>query len=151
MTNQDEGTELERVATAETTTSPTSGWSLWLSTKGRISRKTYWLKFIAPILVIVYLALFVDAGADLGYIEPNGPGPLSAWAALITLWPGVVGTVKRLHDHNRSGWVWVALFPGGLALFLTTFNFRQAIAQMVGLTWAFVMLNRPGFIGDCLT
>ena len=140
MTNRDERTELERVAAPGPATPETGALSLWLSTKGRISRKTLWLKFITPILLIVYMAGFVDGRAGAGYTDPNDPGPASAWAVLLILWPGVVGVIKRLHDHDRSGWVWAAVFPGGLALFLTTFSFQEALGQIVGLTWALVVL-----------
>ena len=76
-------------------------WHLYTSLEGRISRKTYWLWFFVPIGVTRVLANVVDL--SLGYDLPNEFGPVSGIQFLLTLWPGVAGWVKRLHDRGITG------------------------------------------------
>ena len=68
LTSDDEWAEL-----AGSPTPQTSRLSLWLSMKGRIPRKTYWLKFLVPIFLIQFLAAFADGMA--GYTDPDVAGP----------------------------------------------------------------------------
>ena len=54
----------------------------WLSNKGRISRKTYWLYYLLPALIFLLIASIIE------------------YAGLLTLWLIIVGTIKRFHDFN---------------------------------------------------
>ena len=65
--------------------------SQWLSFKGRINQKEFWLYHVLPF-VILYVSLI----------------PLSN---LFAIWILLAGTVKRLHDSNSSG---KALIPFGI-------------------------------------
>ncbi len=69
------------------------------SFEGRMSRRDYWLKgaiYLLPIgLFSNYLVYGVGTDAALG---------LSMFIGFITLWPTLALTLKRLHDHDRSGW-----------------------------------------------
>ena len=80
---------------------------LWLSPKGRISRKGFWLRISLPCLGVFIVALILDLitnqfGDDSGY-------GISAIVYLLLIWPMLVATIKRSHDRNRSGW-FVILF-----------------------------------------
>lgn len=114
MADEDWG-ELERAAAAgrapyRRAQAARDGLDLWVSLKGRIPRSTYWLKFAVPIAVLQWIGQIVDV-AGLGYSPAQiGPGRVIAW--LITFWPGIVASVKRLHDLGHPGW-YLAIFYGG--------------------------------------
>ena len=73
----------------------------YLSPKGRLSRRDYWLLVFLPFFVIAYLN---EVQADL-FGTPN----LSTWLQVITLWPVLVVLSRRFHDLNLSGW-WALLY-----------------------------------------
>ena len=96
---------------------------LYLSFSGRISRRTYWLKGVLPMVIIsVVLNIFVSLLAALG--GRDGGGLLGGLAGLISLvvgialiWPILAISIKRWHDRDKSGWwVLIGLVPliGGL-------------------------------------
>ncbi len=87
------------------------GTSLWLSPRGRISRSTYWLKFVLPIAGIQIVGAILDI--MFGFDDPDEIGPAGVLIILLVLWPAIVSLVKRLHDLDRPGW-FVAAFYGGL-------------------------------------
>lgn len=101
---------------------------------GRSRRMEYWaftlftfivtICLIAPIVVDVIDILaapdYLDGPVPVG--EPwEGIGTLS-WVSiwllglfvLVTFIPGLAVTVRRFHDVGLSGWVYVALYVGGL-------------------------------------
>lgn len=69
------------------------------SFQGRMSRRDYWLKgaiILIPIsLFNNYLMYVVGTDAAINFATLIG---------LVSLWPGLALSVKRLHDHDRSGW-----------------------------------------------
>ena len=73
-------------------------WTLYTSLQGRISKRTFLLWFFLPIAVTQILAALVDTAL----YPPNNlsefGGPWEATQRLLAFWPGVAGTVKRLHD-----------------------------------------------------
>ena len=77
----------------------TSLWTLYTSLQGRISKRTFLLWFFLPIAVIRILASSIDTAL---YGPPSSlselGGPWENAQLLLTFWPGVAGTVKRLHD-----------------------------------------------------
>ena len=94
----------------------TSLWTLYTSLEGRISRRTVLLWFFLPITLTQILAGFADM--SLGYEITNDltkVGPWSIAQRLLTLWPGAVGLVKRLHDLEMPG-KYVAAFYGSVLL-----------------------------------
>ena len=74
-------------------------WTLYTSLQGRISKRTFLLWFFLPIAVIRILASSIDTAL---YGPPSSlselGGPWENAQLLLTFWPGVAGTVKRLHD-----------------------------------------------------
>jgi uncharacterized membrane protein YhaH (DUF805 family) len=88
---------------------------LLFSFDGRVSRAPYWLVLLA--VLFIDLVAFGAAGGfelfdgDTMAVECND----AFWALLVvlpSLWIGLVVTVRRLHDRNKSGrWVLVNLVP----------------------------------------
>ena len=76
-----------------------SFWTLYTSLQGRISKRTFLLWVFLPIAVIRILASSIDTAL---YGPPSSlselGGPWENAQLLLTFWPGVAGTVKRLHD-----------------------------------------------------
>ncbi len=124
---------------------------LWLSLEGRITRRTFWLYFVAPIWAFALLAAGLDfaMGAaptnalaeairsnfgEVGLAFSAFSGPASNVAALIYIWPVTVGFVKRLHDINFSGWFYAAVISitaGSWAFFLMSAGSGWSIAIVV--------------------
>jgi len=78
--------------------------SFLFSFEGRISRRTYWVYFALPLLVIF---LVVAVAVPPLYFN-------SAFVAmfLLAIWPALAVGAKRCHDRDRSGWYQlVALIP----------------------------------------
>lgn len=109
----------------------------WLSFRGRIGRKTFWLGYVVPILVAGTVANMLDA--SLGLVPPFGAdampakapaqvGPIGTVVSLLVLWPILAGTIKRLHDRDRSGW-WI----GGFYLLSIAGGFVAGFAAMIGI------------------
>lgn len=83
--------------------------NLLLSLNGRIPRKTYWMFFLA-IIVLNVVALALDsliAGDDIDAF------PLfSIIISLALIWPSIAVSVKRWHDRDKSGWwMLITLIP----------------------------------------
>lgn len=76
--------------------------TLWLSPKGRTSRKEFWLRIYLPCLGILVLAIILDLITNQ-FGENSGYG-ISAIVYLLLIWPMLAATIKRSHDRNRSGW-----------------------------------------------
>lgn len=111
--HRDDWAELERVdpGGAPTVGADPGVMSLWFSTKGRISRSTYWLKFVLPMACIQIGGAILDIG--FGLAGPETMGPATVMTSLLVVWPGIVGLVKRLHDLDLPG-SYVAAYYGGL-------------------------------------
>ena len=91
--NRDQWAELERVDAggAPTLAADPGLMSLWFSTKGRISRSTYWLKFVLPMALIQIGGAVLDVG--FGLAGPETMGPVTVMTSLLVVWPGIVNTV----------------------------------------------------------
>ncbi len=78
---------------------------LYLSFRGRISRRTFWRGVVWLLLMTLLLnALFGIAGMTAEEADGLANGLL--------LWPALAVSIKRWHDRNRSGWwVLVNLIP----------------------------------------
>ena len=76
-----------------------SGFSNYVSFKGRASRSEYW-----------YWTLFVTLASTILQILDGALGSvlLNSIFSLATLLPGIAVAVRRLHDVNKSGW-WLLL------------------------------------------
>ncbi|CCH90169.1 conserved membrane protein of unknown function [Modestobacter italicus] len=93
----------------------------WYVSRGRITRRTFWLTYVLPILGASIVAAVIDAliGSDYG----AGYGIVGALVALATIVPSISSTVTRLHDRDHSAW-WLlfGLIPlvGGILLLIQT-------------------------------
>jgi uncharacterized membrane protein YhaH (DUF805 family) len=74
----------------------------YLSTKGRINRKAYWLRFVLPIFIIELVAYILDSlvGSDFG----NGFGIFVIIVDILIIYPSIAVFIKRIHDRGKSGW-----------------------------------------------
>ena len=88
-------------------------WTLYTSLRGRISRKTLWLRLIVPISALNLVAARIDISLEETYGDGLRWGSFLCF--LISFWPSIVGLVKRLHDRDMTGKHIAALF-GSLAL-----------------------------------
>ena len=87
--------------------------SLWYSLQGRISRRTYWLKFVLPIVGLGVMAAVFDGAA--GFEDPDEGGPASLMVGVLVIWPTIVSLVKRFHDLGHSGRLLGGLWGGLVA------------------------------------
>jgi uncharacterized membrane protein YhaH (DUF805 family) len=103
----------------------------WFSFGGRIGRKTFWLGYVLPLLVASIVASVLDVSlglvpapmADAMPADASQVGPISGIVSLLSIWPMLAGSIKRLHDRGRSGW-WIGGFylvsaAAGLLAFAT--------------------------------
>jgi uncharacterized membrane protein YhaH (DUF805 family) len=84
---------------------------------GRVSRAPYWLALLA-VLFIDSAVFGIVGGFELldgDTMAGERKGPSRLWALLIVVpsfWVGLVLSVKRWHDRNKSGrWVLINLVP----------------------------------------
>ena len=125
----------------------TSLWTLYTSLQGRISKRTFLLWVFLPIAVTRMLASTIDMalyGAPDSLSELGGPWESAQW--LLTFWPSVAGTVKRLHDLEINA-KHVAGMYGAWAVAITLFLFNRTGSDLVtpGL-WAAVITAVLAFI-----
>ncbi|MEI6193672.1 MAG: DUF805 domain-containing protein [Verrucomicrobiota bacterium] len=66
---------------------------------GRITRSEFWLKGVLIMLPIGVLNNVLMYGTD-----SDGAHTFAFVIVLISLWPCAALYIKRLHDHDRSGW-----------------------------------------------
>ena len=105
-----------------------SVYSNYATGSGRASRSEYWWYFFANVLVYVTVwggafALLVatHATTDDNGITLTATGIVIIWLLLNAI-PSIAVTVRRLHDVNMAGWLYLLhLVPlGDLALFVIT-------------------------------
>lgn len=117
----------------------------WISFRGRLSLKGYWMAYILPLFALYWLFVGLDAAIFGAPSWQPVPSPVPAVQAAeawrfeqryvlypggpitgIWLWvswlPGLAGMTRRWHDRGRSGW-WNLLlllpFIGWLWLFIS--------------------------------
>lgn len=101
--------------------------------KGRASRAEFWWPVLFKLMVVIVLLIPVTIAGALS--SSSGPGPLMVFAALplivfllAVFIPDIALFVRRLHDLNLTGWIYLGLF---IALFLPVLNMISMIAQIV--------------------
>ncbi len=104
------------------------------SFRGRLSRRDYWLK---GFLVMLPIGIFNNILAS--GIDTDGARVLAIIIGVGSLWPGLALLVKRLHDHNRSGW-----FAATLLIPLANIVFLMWITAEVWFLRGTVGPNRFG-------
>jgi len=109
----------------------TSLWTLCTSLQGRISKRTFLLWFVLPIAATQILASLIDVAL---YGPPNSlselGGPWENTQRLLAFWPGVAGTVKRLHDLEINA-KHVGGMYGAWALAIALFLFNRTGSDVV--------------------
>ncbi|MDO9139262.1 MAG: DUF805 domain-containing protein [Methylobacter sp.] len=84
---------------------------LFLSFDGRVSRSTYWLRYMLPYFLIYVVLAVLDI--SLGSFDyDTGYGTTSGLFTLVGIIPSLAMNIKRCHDRNRTGWfLLVGLIP----------------------------------------
>ena len=85
---------------------PSSPLRIFLSVRGRVSRRTFWLYGVLALLGLGLLghALLGIAGVEQGSIE--------VIVNLLLVWPAVAISAKRWQDRDRAPWwVLISLVP----------------------------------------
>jgi uncharacterized membrane protein YhaH (DUF805 family) len=86
--------------------------------KGRARRTEYWM-FVLFNIIFAFVAAFLDGLLGLRFSYEVPYGPIYVIYGLAVFIPGLAVLVRRLHDTNKSGWMFlVALIPlvGGIIL-----------------------------------
>lgn len=94
---------------------------------GRSQRQEYWMFYLLNSIVTVIALIFIIAGVPWSDIFNDVPGatPNAAlWVglAILVIWglatfiPNIAVTVRRLHDQNLTGWLFLAFFAADLIL-----------------------------------
>ena len=88
-----------------------SFFKLYFSFDGRVSRSSYWLKYMLPYSLIYILLAMLDM--NLGSFDYTiGFGTFSGLFTLAGIIPSWAMGAKRCHDRDRSGWfLLVGLIP----------------------------------------
>ncbi len=87
---------------------------VYISWKGRICRKTYWI-FSIPLAVIAFLSEWVIASHNEN---------ISFLIFLAIFYPAMMINIKRAHDRNRTGWFSLVLLVPIISLWpLIEFGF----------------------------
>ena len=74
---------------------------LYFSFNGRISRSTYWLKYLLPYILLMMIFILIEIS---NHKSPNDIRFHSLVLYLIIFIPSLSMNVKRCHDRNKSGW-----------------------------------------------
>jgi uncharacterized membrane protein YhaH (DUF805 family) len=82
----------------------------FLSFRGRISRKEYWIGMLALIAMSMGVSVVVDPGA---FVAEKGAVRAPSFAGtvwnLALVWPSTAMAVKRFNDRNWPWWTGMAL------------------------------------------
>lgn len=90
---------------------------------GRTSRKTFWLTILG-LFIIAFICGMIGGIIDSSRgLDPNAQTStttlISAVLSLAILVPSIAMCVRRLHDINKSGWLYLLCFVplvGGIIL-----------------------------------
>ncbi len=114
---------------------------LFTSFNGRISRKGFWLGFLAMVAVAVVagvVMLQISPVAAVGMNSAASDGimvmlvQLAVAAAITYFWSAIV--VKRLHDRGKSAMPWAIVFiaPGVLMQAMSIFKIGYSAEELAG-------------------
>ncbi|MDP3175689.1 MAG: DUF805 domain-containing protein [Phenylobacterium sp.] len=87
--------------------------TLLLTPSGRIGRKSFWRGYLFLILAAFLISIPISVWTawaldNMPKEDAEMRSNLMSWAAQAALfYPGLCLTVKRLHDHGRTGWWYV--------------------------------------------
>lgn len=78
---------------------------IWFNDDGRIGPGQYWARYLTLVVIGVLLGI-------VGVAYEIRVGTLAGVLTLLSVYPSVALAIKRLHDRNMSGWVFlVSLVP----------------------------------------
>lgn len=94
----------------------------WYVSRGRIGRRTWWLRYALPLSVVWVLASVADLLLGLTEIETTTTGdswtatwqlgPLGLVASALLVAPAISSTVTRLQDQDKPAvWLLFLLLP----------------------------------------
>jgi uncharacterized membrane protein YhaH (DUF805 family) len=94
----------------------------WYVSRGRITRRTFWLAYVLPLVVLGILASVIDLAMGFAELETTttassatgyfSMGPVGIAVTVLTLVPSISSTVTRLHDQDKSAvWLLFLLLP----------------------------------------
>jgi len=102
-----------------------SGWVRWISPSGRVSRAQWLTRYLLPVTAAELLVALTNSWE------------LFALTSLIAAVPMIAGSIKRLHDTGKSGWVlagvWAVSMLLGLAAASTSVPEESAPIRMLVL------------------
>ena len=131
----------------------------WYVSRGRITRRTFWLHYLLPILALGVLAIVADIALGNSAFSASstsssgsadlGLGWVSLAVTLLTVVPSISSQVTRLHDRGHSAW-WLlfGLIPlvGPIMLIVQTgFLAGQPHANRYGPPPAGQVVAEPGY------
>lgn len=92
------------------------GWAMnfdlkqfYLSARGRVNRKQWWLRLILPLFILSIVLTLIDVALGT-YSSERGGGVLGGLFGLAVLIPCILAHIKRWHDRDKSGWWMLILF-----------------------------------------
>jgi uncharacterized membrane protein YhaH (DUF805 family) len=95
----------------------------FLSFRGRISRKEYWIGMLALIAMSMGVSVVVDPGA---FVAEKGAVRAPSFAGtvwnLALVWPSTAMAVKRFNDRNWPWWTGMALGAAMAMLVIANYN-----------------------------
>jgi uncharacterized membrane protein YhaH (DUF805 family) len=114
---------------------------LFTSFNGRISRKGFWLGFLAMVAVAVVAGLVMLQISPVAAVGMNAAASDGIMVMLVQLAMAVVITyfwsaiiVKRLHDRGKSAMPWAIVFmaPGILLQIMSIFKIGYSAEELAG-------------------
>lgn len=84
---------------------------------GRANRREFWLWLVFAVLVWILLRQldlrYVPEYFDTGYLpmEDGAPTYLSNGWLILCILPTVSALVRRVHDHDKPGWMALTIIP----------------------------------------
>ncbi len=123
----------------------------WFSFSGRIGRKTFWLGYVLPMFVASIVANVLDTAlglapspmADAAPADATQVGPINTVVSILAFWPMLAGSIKRLHDRDRTGW-WI----GGFYLVSAVAGVVAFVTLATATGGMFLNRDRPVTEGD---
>lgn len=110
---------------------------LYAETKGRISRKAWWLGAIGIVIIAIILTVILSVvGATTGLSRSTfGLGLIMLISIAVPFWPYYALTLKRLHDRERPEalfWIFIAPSVLSAALVMLGVTGKMGVAELFG-------------------